>query len=326
MFGGGILAINSAQNLMPTERDRCGKTLLIGVTAALFYLSIDIYSHGIIRGAFLKVFGEGGYQPYLLNRPVSIVVLLLWPALIVVKNRFPGWSVWLCLLSAIGLLAGTESATALVGLLAGATAMLIFSIPKSAAAMRSLVTVGAMISILALPLFAGTSDKIETWRTTATANSLMHRLFIWDFAATRVTERPVTGWGIESSRSLAKKSTEIIERRPGESSVELRKRFFHSARLPLHPHNAGLQVWLELGAIGALLLTGMLGWLCWTAGDRQKWSLGSGPMLGLTISGFAIASSGFGIWQSWWMSTLWISVILTLAVVPAATDNTGDEK
>jgi hypothetical protein len=74
------------------------------------------------------------------------------------------------------------------------------------------------------------------------------------------------------------------------------------------------------------LLTGMLGWLCWTAGDRQKWSLGSGPMLGLTISGFAIASSGFGIWQSWWMSTLWISVILTLAVVPAATDNTGDEK
>ena len=154
----------------------------------------------------------------------------------------------------------------------------------------------------------------------------MHRLLIWDFASTSVTERPVTGWGIESSRSLAKKSTEIIERRPGESSVELRKRFFHSARLPLHPHNAGLQVWLELGAIGALLLTGMLGWLCWTAGDRQKWSLGSGPMLGLTISGFAIASSGFGIWQSWWMSTLWISVILTLAVVPAATDNTGDEK
>ena len=68
-------------------------------------------------------------------------------------------------------------------------------------------------------------------------DSAGHRLLIWSFVGTRISERPALGWGLDSSRAIPGGKYEI---RPGQ------------ARLPLHPHNAALQIWLELGGIGAL--------------------------------------------------------------------------
>ena len=315
LFGGGLLAIAGTRHLTLKERQTCGTTLLIGVIGATIYLSIEMYGQGAIRGTILKFFDGPAYQPYFLNRPTSIIVLMLWPAIIVLQQRFSPWVGMVAIAGAIGMLALAESATALVALSAGALVYLIASAPRLAPAVRALCTAGVVLSILALPLFAGIASRIDSWNATSgVENSFAHRLYIWDFAASRTIEKPVAGWGIEASRGLARGVDQVSEQKPGESGVEARKRFFKSARLPLHPHNAGLQIWVELGAIGSLLFAGMVGWLMWSAGDRQKWGAASAPLMGLTTTALAIASSGFGIWQSWWMSALWLAVILTLAV------------
>ena len=315
LFAGGLLAIASTRYLTHKERETCGTTLLIGVIGATIYLSIEMYGQGPIRSAILKFFEEPAYQSFFLNRPTSIIVLMLWPAIIVLQQRFSPWVGCVALAIAFGMLAPAESATALVALGAGGLVYLIASVRRLTQAVRIVCTVGVALSILALPLFTGISDRIDSWNATSgVENSLAHRLYIWDFAASRTLEKPVAGWGIESARGLARGTPQISEQRPGESGVEARKRYFMSARMPLHPHNAGLQIWVELGAIGSLLFAGMVGWMMWSAGDRRKWGIASAPMMGLTTTALAIASSGFGIWQSWWMSSLWLAAILTLAV------------
>ena len=76
--------------------------------------------------------------------------------------------------------------------------------------------------------------------------SVGHRLLIWDFAGKRIAERPLLGWGLDASRAIPG-GKELI--RPDQK------------RLPLHPHDAALQVWLELGLPGAVLFALLLGWL-----------------------------------------------------------------
>jgi O-antigen ligase len=59
------------------------------------------------------------------------------------------------------------------------------------------------------------------------------------------------------------------------------------AALPLHPHNAALQMWLELGVAAAA---------------------------GCFVSATVFALISYGIWQSWWLPALTIAgASMTLA-------------
>ncbi len=315
-FAGGLLAIDSAAKLATADRHRCGTALLIGVASAIIYLSVDMYSDGVIRGAILRALGDGVFQRYMLNRPVAIIVLLLWPALIVIKRRYPGWMVWLGLIAIIGLLAGTENTTALIALIVGTLVYSIASISRFLPALRVVCIAGVVLSLLALPFFSGTSDKIKSWNALSSVeNSFVHRLYIWDFAATRALEKPLSGWGIEASRGLAEKFKPDPGSKRMQTPIESRRLFFEENRLPLHPHSAGLQIWVELGVIGIVLCGGFLGSICWFAASRLQFGVACPPLLALIVTGFTICSSGFGIWQSWWMSSLWLSAILAFAVM-----------
>src|SRR5262249_1513342 len=68
--------------------------------------------------------------------------------------------------------------------------------------------------------------------------SLAHRRAIWAFAAARIAERPWLGWGLDSSRDI-----------PGGHAAYSPG----TEMLPLHPHDAAIQLWLELGVPGMLL-------------------------------------------------------------------------
>ena len=58
--------------------------------------------------------------------------------------------------------------------------------------------------------------------------SWSERLDMWAFAAAKIVEKPWAGWGLDASRT------------------------FGSA-ISLHTHDAAIQIWLELGAVGAVL-------------------------------------------------------------------------
>jgi len=137
----------------------------------------------------------------------------------------------------------------------------------------------------------------------ALKGSAGHRLLIWSFVGERIAERPFTGWGLDAARAIPGGKDEV---RPGLT------------RLPLHPHNAALQLWLELGVPGAAMFALFVGWL-WLRLARVPW-----PRLYVVSAGgsltaaLAAAFAAYGIWQEWWLGTLGLALFLILVMARAA--------
>jgi O-antigen ligase len=103
------------------------------------------------------------------------------------------------------------------------------------------------------------------------------RLRIWGFVAEQFSRAPLRGAGLDASRAF-----------PGV--------------VPLHPHNAPLQLWYELGAPGAVLATCFWLWL-WRrmAECAERSRLLGATSAAAAASYLAIGSVSFGIWQDWWI-------------------------
>jgi O-antigen ligase len=89
-----------------------------------------------------------------------------------------------------------------------------------------------------------------------------------------------------------------------------------SDALPLHPHNAFLQWRVELGLPATLFCALVVAVMLWRSG-----SSGSVPVraasLACAAAGLIIALLGYGAWQAWWMSTLWLAAALLVRPFPA---------
>jgi O-antigen ligase len=104
------------------------------------------------------------------------------------------------------------------------------------------------------------------------------RLDIWRFAADRVLEKPFFGWGLDASRAF-------------------------SPNIPLHTHNAAIQIWLELGAVGASLAA--LFWV-WLASKIDALEGRDRPLAAASAACasayLTIGALSFGVWQEWWLA------------------------
>ena len=132
--------------------------------------------------------------------------------------------------------------------------------------------------------------------------SWAHRLVIWDFVSDAIKQCPYLGWGLEASRFLPSSTIELF---PSKETSPLSLN-----TLPLHPHNAFLQVWLEGGVIGAFLLACFLCFLISllkkTYFDSKERALIGGTFMTF-LTPFYVS---FGVWQTWWLSTLCFITIL----------------
>ena len=131
------------------------------------------------------------------------------------------------------------------------------------------------------------------------ARSVQHRFQIWMFVAERAKQRPYLGWGLDASRRI-----------PGGNVPTS----LGEAVLPLHPHNAILQIWLELGVPGLVILALLVGALMAAPAGRHAPELSSplSPAVraATILSTSLIACLAFGIWQNWWVSSLWLTAAL----------------
>jgi O-antigen ligase len=199
-------------------------------------------------------------------------------------------------------LAGTA---AKVLLLAGVAAGLLFYRARPLVAWIVIVIsvaaiIGAPLTFARLEQLSGLGEVADSVKISAG-----HRLLIWSFAGDRIAERPLTGWGLDSSRAIPGGDEPI---RPGENWM------------PLHPHNAGLQVWLELGAPGAVLFA-LLSAIAWGALARVPW-----PALFAAAAGASLANAflgcfvTYGVWQEWWVGTFAFSLFLILVMARVAAE------
>jgi hypothetical protein len=73
--------------------------------------------------------------------------------------------------------------------------------------------------------------------------------------------------------------------------------------IPLHPHSAALQIWLELGVAGVLLAALFWSWLWAKLGAQVDLSSSTGAVGAATaVIYLTIGALSFGVWQEWWLA------------------------
>ena len=82
--------------------------------------------------------------------------------------------------------------------------------------------------------------------------------------------------------------------------------------LPLHPHNAALQWWVELGAIGAVL-GAAVALLATGALRRIPDPRSAATGVALLASAATVGCMSFGVWQSWWIAALALAAAFHVA-------------
>ncbi|MGE5548224.1 MAG: O-antigen ligase family protein [Solirubrobacterales bacterium] len=202
-----------------------------------------------------------------------------------------------------------DSASGFAGLVAG------WSVAAAYARFPRLVRMALMVALpvltLAMPVLVQLADpQAVVGAIPNFPTSFAHRLIIWDFVGQRIHEHPILGWGFDAARAI-----------PGGKEwldiwfpVPWREAPYHvwGEILPLHPHNAYLQIWLELGAVGAValaaVLTVLIGRSLADGRDSPPWALA-----GLIAAAMMVGSSAYGMWQAWWLAVLvfaWVTIRL----------------
>lgn len=244
-------------------------------------------------------------------KPAASLMALLLPLGFALPWPWLGRAALLVLGAAV--LISLPGETARLATIAGlAAALLSLAAPRL---VPRLVGVAVALAILAMPLLVGLIPKIPSAGLPASA---VHRLVIWDFAATRIAEKPLMGWGLEASRAVpggrAQPDAAVLDRL--NITAPAQRDFLalpHVELMPLHPHNGALQLWLELGGIGALLGAALVFALGVAAARSSAPAVGAGMLASAAVTGML----SFGLWQAWWVASLLLALV-ALALLPRA--------
>jgi O-antigen ligase len=183
--------------------------------------------------------------------------------------------------------------------------------PQRGPRLMALLTI-VLIGVTPLIAYQVTRPETVGIEKRALPGSWQHRVEIWHYAAQKIAEKPLLGWGFDASRTLGGTTQFVLEQPDGAKIT-----FPGVSLLPLHPHNGILQVWLEMGAAGALLLMGMMYGIGQrlAANEREHGRLGGAMASAVTASALSVGLLSFGLWQSWWQASLWLGAVLCLATL-----------
>lgn len=209
----------------------------------------------------------------------------------------------------------SPSQTPLTALTIGAAIGAFLLVPRLSASRSSHFTLAGVLSIgvLASPWIAQSAFAFLQEFLVSPDPSVIHRFAIWDHVAGLIAERPVIGSGIEAARALGRQGVDLGELVAGHTLV------FQA--IPLHPHNASLQIWLELGGVGALIFALLLFFITKIVCSYASQSVVRACLVGCWIAGLAIAHLSYGIWQYWWVASL--GVLFAMVVMMFASERTA---
>jgi O-antigen ligase len=123
------------------------------------------------------------------------------------------------------------------------------------------------------------------------SESWIQRIGYWRKAVDWIQARPLPGWGLDASRAFG----------PG---------------IKLHPHDAALQVWMELGLIGAVAAA--IVWASIFSGlSRPRRTPAAAAAAATATAYLAFGAVSFGVWQEWWLALGALSALACILVLRA---------
>ena len=285
LFLFGIVALAAIQHADAKIAD-CAMTLtILALAIAFLFIAVENYSSFAIYRTFIAPLQQPTIKPFktttFINQPALLFSLFMWPAVLALWVK--GFRVLSISFIAVSLILFIPSNSQSVGLalIFGTLACSLTAIfPRAMKIWLSLAIITLMIAMPAMPqflqsLFTGYEDRVPL--------SGLHRLEIWEFVVSKISEKPLMGYGLEASRILGRNEVSTII--PG------------AILFSLHPHNGFLQMWLELGLGGYVIL----GLLCLWLVHRISQLEGANKAFaaGFFVCGLSLFSTAYGMWQSW---------------------------
>lgn len=296
----GLYGSFVAASLALSRRDAARASLVLSVglvaVAGLFIVEAVLKAplYQIMRDAIHEATNPGWAM-----RDVSgvayVIALLFWPAAVrLTQARLLPWAIALAVATVVGsfLLNGDSPVAALLVSSAVFAAVRMFG-------RRALFlwTFAVVLYFIAAPLLIhalGPGKLIQAAPGDIRVLSWAIRLDIWRFATDHIMQKPFFGWGLDSSRMFG-------------------------PQIPLHTHDGAIQLWLELGAVGAGLATLFWVWIatCLDALEARNRPVAAAATA-CASAYLTIGSISFGIWQEWWLALGALTAATCIALARAA--------
>ena len=317
---GGTALVALARSLSTDARRMVEGALILGVATGFALLAFEQATGGAIHRAarqFLNPEDPRFVYSVAFNRSTVMIALLIWPAICGLLRRGHRLLAGLAFAAGLALIGQLENTASL---LAGAIGLVVFAAALVSAKWTARTLVALVLVGTALIPFAPTT-VLEPNRMARLVPGIemphFHRLVIWHFVAERIAERPVAGWGLNASRSIPGGSDAVLlvlGDRDGDGAAVAKLRQSVMEQLPLHPHSAALQWWLELGAVGALMGAGLIVALIHASRRRSGARAETAATLAMVTAAISVSMLSYNIWQSWWVAALWLCAAMVLAV------------
>jgi O-antigen ligase len=283
---------------------RLSEGLWIAYFVGVLYLAADLITTGGTGGlrslvGLQKLMTMGAAE---VTRAITPVTMLLGPSIVCVLRgiRKP-----LAVYLALGLVAVSTFTVSIspheTSKLAVAVWLLTIGIgyfsPKWVG--RLIIVGWVTVCILVVPL-AFAAHKLDLQHAAWMQLSASQRILIWHEYAERIVEAPIIGHGLDMSHVLRPEIKGLVTLPYDAKHLEPPQNLepFYG----VHPHNAYLQIWFEIGGIGAVLfMTVGLTILSQIADQARSMQ----PWLYATFSSVAcILFSSYGLWQIWLLGLL----------------------
>jgi exopolysaccharide production protein ExoQ len=311
------------EQLTVEERGGLARNLVLAGCLLGVVLTFENLTNGLITRLFHHFPGKNDDHMASLNSGSAVLAVLAWPFAVAVA-RWRGWRwaiAWFVLVAGVLFISRTN--TPLVALCVSGLLFLMFvRAGRWATYGFTFLSAGYLVASpfiyrwLLFPVEASErfSRLISPWYPGGERLILLklsstweYRTWIWRFVVEHIEKKLFLGWGMDSSR--------FIE--GGREPVHGYEAFaVFPEVLPLHPHNGFLQIWLELGAIGAVLIAAALAVLLLAIPRATEDKLAVAAYFSLAATYLAMGQVSFGIWQNWWLSTVIVALTFLLAVQP----------
>ena len=273
--------VSGVVKLQPDQRETALKWVGWTLAATTAVLALDALAGGHIFGTISAWAGQP-LRDDLAKRNAArgtyATALAFWPMAVLTWNRLP---------PAVPLAIGgvTAVAAVMLGVDAPAAAMVLSTLVFLAGWVNWRAATwaclgGSVVYFAAAPLvfLPGSGHAAPELPSDIGKMSWHIRLDIWRFTSRLIVRRPLQGYGLDSSRA-------------------------YEPNIPMHPHDAALQLWLELGVVGPILMALFFAWLFHKVlrlgRNDPTWAAAACACASVYL---LIGAISFGIWQEWWLA------------------------
>lgn len=247
-----------------------------------------------------------------IKRRIGAFALLVWPAALLAITLLskPTRAVVLTLVSVLAfvmIFVGPHHSSQIAALLS--IAFFMASLWNYTWSKRILSVGFASIVMLSVPLAWG-MHQAGLYEAKWVPETAKHRIVIWNLTAMETMKSPFIGVGANATRT-------IFEKREAERPSTTLEGGYVVA-LNRHAHNAYIQIWYELGAVGAMLLAlagaGLIAGIDRLPGAARPFA--NAQFAGTTV----LMSASYGIWQMWFLASMALATVILVGTSTLADD------